>query len=234
MRSDGLAVDDVGGARDGAIGLGASGDGASVGSMREIGGSNVDAFNALIARQVTGALYVKPQSEEDRLAKATAALAALVSIAPRSELEGMLAAQMVACHNAAMECFRRAAHPEQQSEVRGENLAQAARLSRAYAALVEALDRRRGEGGSKTVTVEHRVIRGDSGLDVNPVARIAAPGVPAPHASAPQKRTPHTRGAPRKGNGHAPNGHLAAGGATLPRSLEADEAALPCAGGSRL
>ena len=221
MSDDGETAGDLGGGAE---------DRASAGSMREIGGSDVDAFNALIARQVTGALYVSADSAADRGAKAVAALAALVSIAPRCELEGMLAAQMVACHSAAMECFRRAAQPGQISEVRGENLMQAARLSRAYASLVEALDRRRGEGGRRTVTVEHRIIRGDGGLDVSGVPRIAAPHT---HTPAQRAQAPRTRArALRKGIGHAENGHAVAGGASLLRALETDDAALSCAGGS--
>jgi len=35
-------------------------------------------------------------------------LAALIGIAPKDEIEGMLAAQLIAAHNAAMECYRRA------------------------------------------------------------------------------------------------------------------------------
>jgi hypothetical protein len=169
--------------------------------MREIGGSSIEEFNMLIARQTSAALCLSPADDEDRRIKtAAAALGALASIAPRSELEGMLGAQLVACHNAAMECFRRAAHPAVPEPARAENLAHAARLSRSYAALVEALDRRRGEGLPRTVTVEHRVIRGEGGLDAHPVPRIPVPHTPAPH----------------KGNGHALNGHSAANGTALP------------------
>ena len=157
-------------------------------TMRDIGGSSSDAFNTLIARQTTAALYLNPENDEDRRTKAQAALATLVSLAPRSELEGMLSAQLIACHSAAMECFRQAADPAQQPQMRHENLAHAGRLSRAYAALVEAFDRRRGEGLPKTVTVEHRVIRGESDL----TARAA-----------------------HNGNGHALNGHTSPGGTAL-------------------
>lgn len=167
---------------------------AAPATMQDVGGSSSDAFNMLIARQTTGALYLNPKNDEDRRINAEAALATLVSLEPRSELEGMLGAQLIACHNAAMECFRRAAHPAERPEMRHENLAHAARLSRAYAALVEALDRRRGEGLPKTVTVEHRVIRVES-----EVAPKAAPRTGAPH----------------KGNGHALNGHTAPGGNAL-------------------
>ena len=84
----------------------------------------------------------------------TAIVAALFGISPRDELEGMMAAQLIAAHNAAMECYRRAMISEQTFEGRRENLAQANKLSRTYATLVEALNRHRGKGQQK-VTVEH-------------------------------------------------------------------------------
>jgi hypothetical protein len=66
----------------------------------------------------------------------------------------MLAAQLIACHNASMECYRRAMIGEQTFEGRRENLCQANKLSRTYATLLEALNRHRGKGQQK-VTVEH-------------------------------------------------------------------------------
>ena len=65
-----------------------------------------------------------------------------------------MAAQLIAAHNAAMECYRRAMLPEQTAEGRRENLSQANKLSRTYTILVEALNRHRGKGHQK-VTVEH-------------------------------------------------------------------------------
>src|SRR5207244_12233643 len=75
-------------------------------------------------------------------------------IGPRDELEAMIAAQLLAAHNAAMECYRRAMLFEQTFEGRRENLSQANKLSRTYAALLDALNRHRGKGQQK-VTVEH-------------------------------------------------------------------------------
>jgi hypothetical protein len=77
-----------------------------------------------------------------------------VSIAPKDELEGMMAAQLLAAHNAAMECYRRAMIGELTFEGRRENLSQANKLSRTYAALLDVLNRHRGKGQQK-VTVEH-------------------------------------------------------------------------------
>ena len=61
----------------------------------------------------------------------------------------MLAAQMIATHNASMECYRRAMIGEQTFEGRRENLSQAGKLSRTYAQLLEALNRHRGKGQQK-------------------------------------------------------------------------------------
>lgn len=76
------------------------------------------------------------------------------NIAPTDEIEGMVAAQLVACHNATMECYRRAMLPEQTHVGWNDNLKQASKLSRTYAALLETLNRHRGKGQQK-VTVEH-------------------------------------------------------------------------------
>jgi hypothetical protein len=63
-------------------------------------------------------------------------------------------AQLLAAHNAAMECYRRAMFGEQSFEGRRENLSQANKLSRTYAVLLDALNHHRGKGQQK-VTVEH-------------------------------------------------------------------------------
>jgi hypothetical protein len=67
----------------------------------------------------------------------------------------MLGAQMIATHNAAMECFRRSMIKEQSFEGRRQNLEFAGKLVRSYAALLDALDRHRGKGQPQVVRVEH-------------------------------------------------------------------------------
>ena len=66
----------------------------------------------------------------------------------------MLATQMVAAHNASMECYRRAMIGEQTYEGRKQALDFANKLSRTYTTLLEALNRHRGKGQQR-VTVEH-------------------------------------------------------------------------------
>ncbi|WP_035678244.1 hypothetical protein [Bradyrhizobium liaoningense] len=124
------------------------------GRLKDIGGSKSDHWNNILASQALQSLWVKNSSQEDRDKQLNATLAALAGIGPKDELEGMMAAQLIAAHNAAMECYRRAMIGEQTFEGRRENLAQASKLSRTYAALLEALNRHRGKGQQK-VTVEH-------------------------------------------------------------------------------
>jgi hypothetical protein len=125
---------------------------AVTGELKGIGGSNFDAFNLRMLEQLTGTAWLV--SGQDANQASTAQIAALAGAAPSDELEGMLAAQLVATHNAAMECYRRAMLREQTSQARDMNLTQANKLTRSYATLLQALDKRRGRGQQK-VTVEH-------------------------------------------------------------------------------
>src|SRR5215471_15491286 len=106
------------------------------------------------ANQTVQALCLKRSDPSTRYEQYSATVAALIGIGPKDELEGMMAAQLIAAHNAAMECYRRGMISEQTFEGRRECLSQANKLSRTYAVLLEALNRHRGKGQQK-VTVEH-------------------------------------------------------------------------------
>jgi hypothetical protein len=124
------------------------------GALKFIGGSRSDSWNNIPANQAVETLWLKNSDKAARDRQYGATVAALAGIRPRDELEGMLAGQLLAAHNAAMECYRRAMIGEQTFEGRRENLSQANKLSRTYAALLDALNRHRGKGQQK-VTVEH-------------------------------------------------------------------------------
>jgi hypothetical protein len=124
------------------------------GRLKCIGGSQSDHWNNILANQTINSLWLKHSDDETQEKQFSAAVSALMGIAPKDELEGMMAAQLIAAHNAAMECYRRAMHGEQTFEGRRENLNQANKLSRTFATLLEALNRHRGKGQQK-VTVEH-------------------------------------------------------------------------------
>ena len=133
---------------------------------------------------------------------------ALIGIKPGDELEGMIAGQLVAAHNAAMECYRRAMLGKQTFERRRENLSPANKLSRTYTVLLDALNRHRGKGQQK-VTVEHvHVHEGGQAIVGNvesrgggfaskakeqPHALAHTPGATMPGADAPRQPVPVAR-----------------------------------------
>jgi hypothetical protein len=148
---------------------------AEKGKLKCIGGSQSDDFNNIIANQAIQTLWTKHSDKEGLNTQYQALLASLMGIAPRDELEGMLATQMVAAHAASIECYRRAMLHEQTFEGRKENLTQANKLSRTYTMLLEALNRHRGKGQQK-VTVEHvHVHAGGQAI----VGAVQSDGVPS-------------------------------------------------------
>ncbi|WP_300056744.1 hypothetical protein [Sulfitobacter sp.] len=76
------------------------------------------------------------------------------SLAPTDGLEGMLAAQMVGTHHAALDCLRMAAVPGQTFASRDMNLKHAQKLMALYTQQMAALNKHHGKGQQK-VTVEH-------------------------------------------------------------------------------
>jgi hypothetical protein len=138
------------------------------GDLKFIGGSQSDNWNNVLANQAAQTLWLKNFNAEARDQQYAATVAGLIGIGPRDELEGMLAAQLLACHNATMECYRRAMLGEQTFEGWRENLSQANKLSRTYAVLLDALNRHRGKGQQK-VTVEHVHVHAGGQAIVGPV-----------------------------------------------------------------
>jgi hypothetical protein len=179
--------------------------------LKRIGGSQSDHWNNVLANQAMQALWVKNSSPEERDKQLSATVAALIGIDPQDEVEGMIAAQMLASHNAAMECYRRAMLAEQSFEGRNMNLAHAAKASRTHAALVEALNRHRGKGQQK-VTVEHvHVAQGGQAI----VGNVNAAG---------------EGGGAREKIGEQPHALEHAPGVAMPSQIEAERAAMPSAG----
>lgn len=142
------------------------------GKLKVIGGSLSDDWNNVVANQLVSALWLAHCDSEELKKRRHAAVDALICIGPRDDLEGMMAVQMIACHNASMECYRRAMIPEQSFEGRREALSQANKLSRTYVTLLDGLNRHRGKGAQK-VTVEHvHVHKGGQAI----VGNVSTPG----------------------------------------------------------
>src|SRR3954464_12198043 len=83
------------------------------GNGRLMGGSACTAFNETILHE-TLACLPGPHDDPDAVARRiTTGHAALTALAPKDEVEGMLASLAVAAHAGAIECFRRALIPNQ-------------------------------------------------------------------------------------------------------------------------
>jgi len=74
----------------------------------------------------------------------------LREVAPEDGTEAMLACQMVATHEAALECLRRSSAPDITEELRDQNLKHAERLLSIYARQMEVLGRYRLRGQQLT------------------------------------------------------------------------------------
>lgn len=102
-------------------------------------------------------------------------LAAMQGIAPRDEVEAMLASQMVATHFASMNLLRRLKNSET-IPVQDSNGNMAVKLMRTFTAQMEALNRYRGKGQQK-VTVEHVHVHAGGQAIVGNVTRPEGGGV---------------------------------------------------------
>jgi hypothetical protein len=138
----------------------------------EVSGSRCAELTAVHTSQLARALWYGAAADPELAEiQQKAALQSVAAIGPRDAIEGLLAAQMVASHVAAMECFRRAHLPEQPFAGRELALRYADKLVRSCAALVEVLDRHRGKGQPQVVRVERVTVEAGGQAIVGAVAQ---------------------------------------------------------------
>ena len=181
----------------------------TVAVMRALGTTDLDFFDGLLLQLVNAGQGKGPSDNAVDFM-----LAVIKGVEPRDQIEAMLAAQMAAVHMASMTFARRLAHveniPQQDSAERAFN-----KLTRTFAAQVEALKRYRS-GGEQKMTVQHvHVAEGGQAI----VGNVNAPaeGVGVRKKSEVQ---PHALG-------YAP-------GVAMPRQIEAERTKVPSAGGAGL
>lgn len=173
-----------GGGKDPSASKGEKGDGPRFaikpGDLAEASGSQSEAFALSLFKRAVETIWVSDRSNKATTDEALqAALDALRGIRPRDEAEGMLAAQMIATHHAAMECMRRANVPDQSMKGIDLTLKHAVRLMSLYERQLAALDKRRGKGRQK-ITVEHVTVQAGGQAIVGDVnTGQAAPSSPA-------------------------------------------------------
>lgn len=123
--------------------------------LEEATGTEEPSLQERLIQQAIQTLWLpKGISENEHSLRITAAMSMLQGIRPTDEVEGMLATQMVATHNAAMECLRRAMIEGQTFEGRDQALKHAAKLLSIYSRQIEVLNKHRGKGQQK-ITVKY-------------------------------------------------------------------------------
>lgn len=161
----------------------------------EATGTDDPELSQRLLNQIYETLWMPAElSEEDRIQLVQSAVAALRGIKPQDAVEGMLATQMVATHNAAIECLRRSMIQQQTFEGRESSLRHAAKLLSIYAKQIETLNRNRGKGQQK-MTIEH--------VNVEPGGR-AMVGQFEANAKRPRKKTEQSPPEPAKALEHKP------------------------------
>jgi hypothetical protein len=169
-------------------------------ALQQVFGTVSPDFAGLMLDELTAAVTIDRDTIDEQTLNGI--LGALHGINPGDEVEGMLAAQMVATHLAAMGCLRRAQAPGQTFEGRDMNLRHATKLTRTYTMQVESLKRYRSKGEQRVVvqhqhvnvTAERAAVQVNGGVDPAPRGRGAAskpeeqpyaPAQPAPLAYEP-------------------------------------------------
>jgi len=127
------------------------------GDWKHVGGSPSDDWNNRIAVETVTRCESdeRAREQQDR-----AAIDGLIGIAPQDELEGMMAAQIIAAHGGAMACYRCAAEASE-GPARRDDLAVADRLARTFALLAATLHRHRRKA-RRTITVEYVHVEPDA------------------------------------------------------------------------
>jgi len=135
---------------DGGIAVEASADDYSIEAVQKslVGVSGHEAFNKLLNQATSTA---KGDTPDDKL---NSIMPLLLDIAPKDSLEGMLAVQMLATHNMAMEMAGRAMYSEQTVDGVDMNINRSTKLMRTFTTQLETLQKYRNKG-KQTIQVQH-------------------------------------------------------------------------------
>ena len=161
--------------------------------LKMIGGSISDDLNSALVNQAAQTIWLSHCKPDDRTTKLHTVVDTMVGIAPENEIEGMLAAQMVAVHHATMECFRRAMIEGQSFEGRAQNLAFGNKLANTYTRQMEALQKNRGKGQQQMTVIHQHVQVAGGKVAVAGVANSPAPDGRGDGQSEKSEEQPHAK-----------------------------------------
>jgi hypothetical protein len=159
------------------------------GTFKDIGGGDSEIWNQRQMRLLVSALPGVKIADKTVVSEiGSAVVSGVMDLKPKDPIEGMLAAQIVVAHEAALDMYRRAwSQPAEYFEARCRYLQMADRAQRTVAILTERLDRHRG-AGQQSITVKHVTVNADNAV-VGNIEQRSRGGAPAqirdqPHAIA--------------------------------------------------
>jgi hypothetical protein len=148
--------------------------------LKGLGGGEADSWNSGIGHRLGGALPACHSPDFAEVARAS--LQGLTGIKPNDPIEGMLASQIIAAHEAAMHLRQLAWHPDQSFVVQTRYLELAEKAARTMAMLTERLDQHRGRG-QQQITVKHVTVNADQAVVADSINTGGPSGSSAPARS---------------------------------------------------
>jgi hypothetical protein len=132
-----------------------------VSRSKALGGGDCGQWNS----RITELLFMAMPgiNKENAQEAGQAILSGLLDINSTDPTEGMLAAQIIAAHEASMRLRQLAWHPEQSLEAMTKFLELAEKAARTVGVLTERLDQHRGRG-QQQITVKHVTVNADQAL----------------------------------------------------------------------
>src|SRR5215211_2556799 len=130
-------------------------------TLKAFGGGNNTHWNSRIGHRLFAAIPGVNPENADQVGRA--AMSGLLDINSTDPIEGMLAAQIIAAHEAALNLRQLAWLPEQHFVVQAKYLELAEKAARTMGMLTERLDQHRGRG-QQQITVKHITVNADQAL----------------------------------------------------------------------
>jgi hypothetical protein len=135
------------------------------GTFKDIGGGESEIWNQRQMRLLVSALPGINTADKAVVGEVgSAVVSGVMDLKPKDPIEGMLLAQIVVAHEAALDMYRRAwAQPPEYFDARCRYLQLADKAQRTLAVLTERLDRHRG-AGQQSITVRHVTVNADNAI----------------------------------------------------------------------
>jgi hypothetical protein len=135
------------------------------GCSKDIGGGESEIWNQRQMRLLVSALPGINTADKAAVGEVgSAVVSGVMDLKPKDPIEGMLLAQIVVAHEAALDMYRRAwAQPPECFDARCRYIQLADKAQRTVAVLTERLDRHRG-AGQQSITVRHVTVNADNAI----------------------------------------------------------------------